>query len=94
VALMLMIAYAASVGGLLTPIGSPPNLLGRGFLEDQAGLSLPFLRWMTLAAPIVAVALAALFVVLLAMNRPEARHIPGARAYIAAQRVARPAVDR
>jgi solute carrier family 13 (sodium-dependent dicarboxylate transporter), member 2/3/5 len=86
VALMLMIAYSASVGGLLTPIGSPPNLLGRGFLEDQAGLSLPFLRWMTLAAPIVAVALAALFVVLLAMNRPEARHIPGARAYIAAQR--------
>lgn len=88
VALMLMIAYAASVGGLLTPIGSPPNLLGRGFLEDQAGVSLPFLRWMVLAAPIVIVALGALLAVLLALNRPEARHIPGARAYIAAQRQA------
>jgi solute carrier family 13 (sodium-dependent dicarboxylate transporter), member 2/3/5 len=88
VALMLMIAYAASVGGLLTPIGSPPNLLGRGFLEDQAGVSLPFLRWMMMAAPIVAVALGALFVVLLALNRPEARRIPGARAYISAQRKA------
>jgi solute carrier family 13 (sodium-dependent dicarboxylate transporter), member 2/3/5 len=85
-AVMLMIAYAASVGGLLTPIGSPPNLLGRGFLEEQAGLSLPFLRWMTVAAPIVFVSLALLFVVIVVLNRPEARHIPGAAAYIAGQR--------
>jgi sodium-dependent dicarboxylate transporter 2/3/5 len=34
-ALMLMIAYSASVGGLLTPIGSPPNLLGRGFWRTR-----------------------------------------------------------
>ncbi|HUG48239.1 MAG TPA: SLC13 family permease [Candidatus Limnocylindria bacterium] len=85
-ALMLMIAYSASVGGLLTPIGSPPNLLGRGFLEEQAGLSLPFLRWMLVAAPIVLVSLGLLFVLLIALNRPEARRIPGATAYIASQR--------
>src|SRR4028118_898011 len=36
-ALMLMIAYGASVGGLLTPIGSPPNLIGIGFIEDDGG---------------------------------------------------------
>ena len=85
-ALMLMIAYSASVGGLLTPIGSPPNLLGRGFLEDQAGVSLPFLSWMLIAAPIVAVTLLVLFAVLIALNRPEARAIPGASEYCAAQR--------
>jgi sodium-dependent dicarboxylate transporter 2/3/5 len=85
-ALMLMIAYSASIGGLLTPIGSPPNLLGRGFLEDQAGVSLPFLRWMLIAAPIVLVTIAILFILLIALNRPEARGIPGASEYCAAQR--------
>jgi solute carrier family 13 (sodium-dependent dicarboxylate transporter), member 2/3/5 len=85
-ALMLMIAYAASVGGLLTPIGSPPNLLGRAFLEEQAGLSLPFLRWMAITAPIVVVSLLLLFITLIVLNRPEVRHIPGAVAYIRAQR--------
>lgn len=85
-ALMLMIAYSASVGGLLTPIGSPPNLLGRGFLEDQAGLSLPFLRWMLLAAPIVAVAFVVMLGILLALNRPEARRISGASEYCATER--------
>jgi solute carrier family 13 (sodium-dependent dicarboxylate transporter), member 2/3/5 len=85
-ALMLMIAYSASVGGLLTPIGSPPNLLGRGFLETQAGVSLPFLQWMFVAAPVVIAMFAALCVVLIVLNRPEARRIPGAEAYIVAER--------
>jgi sodium-dependent dicarboxylate transporter 2/3/5 len=85
-ALMLMIAYSASVGGLLTPIGSPPNLLGRGFLETQTGVTVPFLQWTFIAAPIVAVMFIALCVILIALNRPEARSIPGARAYIASER--------
>ena len=85
-ALMLMIAYSASVGGLLTPIGSPPNLLGRGFLETQAGVTIPFLQWSLIAAPIVGAMFVALCVILIALNRPEARRIPGASAYIAAER--------
>ena len=36
-ALMLMLAYGASVGGLLTPVGSPPNLIGRGLIEEATG---------------------------------------------------------
>ncbi len=86
VVLMLMIAYSASVGGLLTPIGSPPNLLGRGFLEEQAGVSLPFLRWVLIAAPIVGVALIALFAVLLFLNRPEMNHVSGATDYCRSER--------
>jgi sodium-dependent dicarboxylate transporter 2/3/5 len=85
-ALMLMIAYSASVGGLLTPIGSPPNLLGRGFLESQAGVTLPFLQWSFVAAPVVLAMFAALCLILIVLNRPEARRIPGAAAYIAAER--------
>src|SRR5215208_4479261 len=41
-AMMLMIAYGASVGGLITPIGSPPNLIGIGFIEDETGESISF----------------------------------------------------
>ena len=37
IALMLMLAYGASVGGLLTPVGSPPNLIGRGLIEEATG---------------------------------------------------------
>lgn len=85
-ALMLMIAYSASVGGLLTPIGSPPNLLGRGFLETQAGISIPFLQWSAIAAPVVLAMFGALCVILIALNRPEARRIPGAGTYIASER--------
>jgi sodium-dependent dicarboxylate transporter 2/3/5 len=81
-ALMLMIAYSASVGGLLTPIGSPPNLLGRGFLETQTGVTIPFLEWSFVAAPIVGLMFAALCLILIVLNRPEARRIPGASAYI------------
>ena len=38
-ALMLMISYAAGVGGLLTPIGSPPNLIGIAFIEQATDVS-------------------------------------------------------
>jgi sodium-dependent dicarboxylate transporter 2/3/5 len=40
-ALMLMLAYGASVGGLLTPVGSPPNLIGR--VPDQESVGAPSL---------------------------------------------------
>ena len=45
-ALMLMLAYGASVGGLLTPVGSPPNLIGRGLIEEATGETISFLDWM------------------------------------------------
>jgi sodium-dependent dicarboxylate transporter 2/3/5 len=87
-ALMLMVAYGASVGGLLTPIGSPPNLIGREFIEQETDARLPFFTWVLNAAPIVLVMFVALCVILIALNRPEARHITGAEEYIAEQRAA------
>ena len=42
---MLMLAYGASVGGLLTPVGSPPNLIGRGLIEEATGETISFTQW-------------------------------------------------
>lgn len=85
-ALMLMIAYGASVGGLLTPIGSPPNLIGIGFIEEETGATITFFDWVVTAAPIVLVMFAALCVILLLLNRPEVGRISGAGEYVAEER--------
>ena len=69
VGLMLMTAYAASVGGLATPIGSPPNLIGMGMLDNLAGRRIPFFEWMQLGLPI-AILMFALLAVLLRFLHP------------------------
>jgi sodium-dependent dicarboxylate transporter 2/3/5 len=51
--LLLTIAYSASIGGLLTPVGSPPNLITIGLLETATGERIDFLSWMLWAAPLV-----------------------------------------
>ena len=81
-----MIAYGASVGGLLRPIGSPPNLIGREFIEKELGTTISFFDWVLTAAPIVFLMFIALCVVLIAMNRPEIRRIEGAEEYVAEER--------
>jgi sodium-dependent dicarboxylate transporter 2/3/5 len=83
---MLMIAYGASVGGLITPIGSPPNLIGIGFIEEQTDATISFFEWTITALPIVLVMFAALCVVLILLNRPEINRIEGAEEYVAEER--------
>jgi di/tricarboxylate transporter len=83
---MLMTAYGASVGGLLTPIGSPPNLIGREFIQDQTDTIISFFDWVLAALPIVAVMFVALCVILIALNRPEIKKVSGAGEYIAEER--------
>jgi sodium-dependent dicarboxylate transporter 2/3/5 len=53
--LMLVTAFGASIGGMATPVGSPPNLIGMAFLRERTGLDLSFLQWMALGLPISAV---------------------------------------
>jgi solute carrier family 13 (sodium-dependent dicarboxylate transporter), member 2/3/5 len=84
-ALLLMLAYGASVGGLLTPVGSPPNLIGRGLIEEATGVRITFAQWMAMALPICAVMFVALAVILLLLNKPEIRRIEGVREYIAVE---------
>jgi solute carrier family 13 (sodium-dependent dicarboxylate transporter), member 2/3/5 len=85
-AMMLMLAYGASVGGLLTPVGSPPNLIGRELIEQATGEALPFGQWMALAFPICALMFLALVFVLLTLNKPEIQELRGVDAYVRRQR--------
>lgn len=48
VILLLTLAYAASVGGIGTPIGSPPNLIAIGMLEKLVGYRITFFQWMVI----------------------------------------------
>jgi sodium-dependent dicarboxylate transporter 2/3/5 len=53
VPLLLGIAYAASVGGLGTPIGTPPNLIFMQVYEQTTGEVISFTQWMAWALPVV-----------------------------------------
>jgi sodium-dependent dicarboxylate transporter 2/3/5 len=48
---VLAIAYAASVGGMGTLIGSPPNFITVRFLQEQAGVEFDFVQWMGVGVP-------------------------------------------
>ncbi len=85
-AFMLMLAYSASIGGLLTPVGSPPNLIGRGLIEKATGKTISFGQWVAAAFPIVAVMFIVLVVILLLINKPELRRIEGVEEFIATER--------
>jgi sodium-dependent dicarboxylate transporter 2/3/5 len=53
--LLLGIAYAASIGGIGTIIGTAPNLFVVSFIERQTGMEISFLRWMAIGVPLVLV---------------------------------------
>ncbi|MGD2113983.1 MAG: DASS family sodium-coupled anion symporter [Acidobacteriota bacterium] len=63
-ALMLAIAYAASIGGVGTIIGSPPNALMVGFMDQTYGVEVSFLQWMGAGTPLAALGLALSYLVL------------------------------
>ena len=48
----LAVAYGASIGGVMTPIGTPPNLILLGFLESKSIEALGFVEWMAKVAPL------------------------------------------
>jgi len=51
-ALMLAIAYSASIGGVATLIGTPPNLVLAGFVQETYGVEITFSQWMSFGLPI------------------------------------------
>ncbi len=51
--LALGIAYGASIGGILTPIGTPPNLILMGIMEKMGMEAIPFVQWIYMVAPLV-----------------------------------------
>ncbi len=71
--LLLMAAYAASTGGIGTPVGSPPNLIGMAMLEKFAGVKISFFQWMSFAVPLLLVMYLLLFAVLYLLHRPDSQ---------------------
>jgi solute carrier family 13 (sodium-dependent dicarboxylate transporter), member 2/3/5 len=56
-ALLLAVPFGANIGGIGTPIGTPPNAIAYGVL-NQAGYNVTFLGWMLVAVPLAVVLLA------------------------------------
>lgn len=57
VALVVAIAYAATIGGLATLIGTPPNALLAGFMSKTYGVTIGFAQWMLIGVPLAVVML-------------------------------------
>jgi sodium-dependent dicarboxylate transporter 2/3/5 len=53
--LLLGLAYSGSIGGLGTPIGSPPNILAITFLKELHGVEISFFDWFLRGFPLVAI---------------------------------------
>ena len=79
IALMLGIAYAASIGSLGTIIGTPPNAMLAAYMAEQ-GVNIGFGQWMLVGVPVSLILMAAAWFLLTnVLYKPEIDHIPGGR---------------
>lgn len=80
--LLIAIAYASSLGGMGTLIGTPPNVFFRSFMEER-GVKVDFGAWMLFAIPVVAVLMLVCWLLLTKLLFPVSlRQIPGGRELI------------
>lgn len=77
--LMLMTTFAASIGGLATPIGTAPNLIGIGFIREKLGIQFPFFKWCMIGVPVVIVLYIWLATYLGFLCRAGVKEIAGSR---------------
>ncbi|MEM6335905.1 MAG: DASS family sodium-coupled anion symporter, partial [Bacteroidota bacterium] len=81
--LMLAIAYACSIGGLGTLIGTPTNALLAAFMSETYQIEIGFAQWMLVGVPLVVVGLTVSFVVLTRFVHPLGKtELPGGAAYV------------
>jgi sodium-dependent dicarboxylate transporter 2/3/5 len=79
-ALMLGIAYAASIGGVGTLIGTPPNVILKGYVARTYGREIGFAAWLAVGLPLVAVFLPLAWLYLTRVAFPvQLARIPGGR---------------
>ncbi|MCX7893008.1 MAG: DASS family sodium-coupled anion symporter [Burkholderiales bacterium] len=85
-ALLLCIAYAASIGGVATIIGTPPNGILVRFLAQTYGIEVPFARWMLIGVPVMLLFLPLAWWLTTRILFPtRIGEIEGGRAYIEAE---------
>jgi sodium-dependent dicarboxylate transporter 2/3/5 len=70
-ALAMGIAFAASIGGLGTLVGSPTNAIAAGIIERTLGLRIDFLTWAIYGLPLVAIAIPLAWFILLRVQRVQ-----------------------
>jgi solute carrier family 13 (sodium-dependent dicarboxylate transporter), member 2/3/5 len=80
--MMLMAAYAASAGGIGTPVGTPPNLIGMAMIEKFAHVKISFFQWMLFAVPLLIVMFVLLYVLMYFLHKPEVSNIEGSHEYV------------
>ena len=64
VVLFLSIAYSANIGGIMTPIGTPPNVVFVGYIDELFNREIDFWRWILIASPVALSVLCLMFVLL------------------------------
>ena len=67
---LLLVAYGASVGGVATIIGTPPNLIGVALLSEQANIDISFGTWLVLGLPVGVFMLGVVSLYLLKLSQP------------------------
>ena len=80
--MMLLVAYAGSVGGIATPVGTPPNLIGIGMIDRLLGKKISFFQWMNFALPVTLIMFLVLFLLIIVLHPPEKKKLFGIREYI------------
>jgi len=78
--LMLGIAYSASIGGMATLIGTPPNTVLAGYLQKTYGYEITFAAWMKVGVPLVLILLPICWIWLTKIANPmKLKKVPGGR---------------
>lgn len=83
ICLMLGIAYSASIGGIGTLVGTPPNALLAAFMKDNYNIEISFAKWSVMTLPLVIVFVPLVWLLLTRIIFPiRINSIPGGRALI------------
>jgi sodium-dependent dicarboxylate transporter 2/3/5 len=81
---LLGIAYSASIGGVGTLIGTPPNLFLASYAATNLGIEIGFVRWMAIGLPVVAILLPITWLLLTRILYPtRLMRLPGGKEYLA-----------
>lgn len=80
--LMLMTAYACSIGGVLTPIGTPPNIIMLGFLDELCHINIGFFQWMIWGFVAMVIYFVIAYIVLSKMFPADVKRIEGAHEFV------------
>ncbi len=86
--MLLVVAFASSIGGLATPIGTPPNLIGLAFIEKQLEIDITFFSWCLLGVPLTLAMLLVVVAVALTLFPAGVSRLHGMTDYVRSERQA------